>query len=213
MDTEYKWFEIRDNNGLLDWDMGLYVAPLDLTIYHLKLSKNDVDYLNEVYLDLYQTGDREADIHMLKSLYNMDRETVRKMILPSPVKVPQCIADFLDEYQDLEGESIQSVLQNFVENDFYHEYYKVAVSKFPDEWDRLIAKAVMYGYEREPIWTLVAQDGCYLSAMLSDKVGRFNFNTSSTDNCFKFALKAEADNLLAVIKNQYPNSCWRVVSI
>lgn len=74
--------------------------------------------------------------------------------------VPVCVADFIDEYPDIDDTSLLYIYKDFVESDAWHEFCLIddeySLKKY-GRWDDMLYRAIRFGYVMD-----IKEPLCYL---------------------------------------------------
>lgn len=74
--------------------------------------------------------------------------------------VPLCVADFIDEYPDIENTSMFYIYKDFVNSNAWHEFCLIedeySLEKY-GRWDDMLYKAIRFGYILD-----IKEPQCYL---------------------------------------------------
>lgn len=81
--------------------------------------------------------------------------------------VPVCVANFIDEYPDIEETSMLYIYKDFVDSDAWHEFclieHEYSLNKY-GRWDDMLYNAIRFGYILD-----IQEHLCYLRNMVAYK--------------------------------------------
>ena len=93
----------------------------------------------------------------MKNSENIINEILNELTLQY---VPVCVADFIDEYPDIEETSLLCIYQDFVESNAWKEFCLIedeySLNKY-GRWDDMLYKAIRFGYVMD-----IKEPLCYL---------------------------------------------------
>lgn len=98
--------------------------------------------------------DLEKEVREIKELLS---ETLNELTLQY---VPTCVANFIDEYSDIEEISMLYIYQDFIRSDAWKEFCLIedeySLKKY-GHWDDMLYKAIRFGYVED-----IKEPLCYL---------------------------------------------------